>query len=230
MSTLDRSATQTHRSTTSTTRKVLLACGVLSSLLYAVAHDVLAAVLYEGYSPFSQTVSELSSIGAPTRSAVTAVSLVSDLLLIAFGIGVWQSAQGQRAGRVTGGLLVAYGALWPLWLPFPITARGEIASSTGLTDVMHVVLGAVTVLLMFSAIGFGAAALGKAFRIYSLVTLATVVVFGVLTFAYVPRVGAGAPTPWLGVVERINIGAWLLWVAVLAITLLRRGSTLDRTA
>jgi hypothetical protein len=196
---------------------VLLACGVASSAVYGVAHDVLAAMLYPGYSPFSQAVSELSSIGAPTRAAVSVVSLMSDLLLIAFGIGVWQSAKGNRPLRVTGGLLIAYGATWPLWLPFPITPRGE--SDT--TPAGHIILGAVMVLLMLSAIGFGAAALGKGFRLYSLVTLAAVLVFGALNFVYVDRVAAAEPTPWLGVVERITIGVWLLWVAVLAVVMLR---------
>lgn len=224
MYTLNRPATGRNvpdRSPASVVRKVLLACGILAALLYAVAHDVLAATLYKGYSPLSQTVSELSSIGAPTRPAVTAVVLIYGALLIAFGIGVWQSARGKRALRVTGGLLIASGATGPLWLPFPITARGEIASATGIADIMHVILGAMTILFMLSIIGFGAAASGKRFRLYSIVTFATEAVFWALTSMYAPRVAAGEPTPWLGIVERIGLGVWLLWLAVLAITLLR---------
>jgi len=145
MSTLDRPAEPMHReaalqSTPMMPRKVLLACGILAALLYAVAHDVLAAILYPNYSSFSQTISELGSIGAPTRPAVTAVVLIHEALLIAFGIGIWQSGRGNRALRVTGALLIVYGAIGPLWLPFPITARGEIATAGGLNDVMHVVL------------------------------------------------------------------------------------------
>ena len=47
-------------------RKLLLVCGILSSLLYA-AMNVFVRMLWEGYSYASQTVSELSAIGAPTR-------------------------------------------------------------------------------------------------------------------------------------------------------------------
>ena len=47
-------------------RKVLLNCGILSSLLY-VAMNVLGAMQWEGYNTASQTVSELSAIGAPSR-------------------------------------------------------------------------------------------------------------------------------------------------------------------
>ena len=50
------------------TRKLLLACGILASLLYT-GMNALVPALFEGYSMASQTVSELSAIGAP-RSGV----------------------------------------------------------------------------------------------------------------------------------------------------------------
>jgi len=46
-------------------RKILLVCGILASLLY-VAMNVIGAMMYDGYSSVSQTVSELSAIGAPS--------------------------------------------------------------------------------------------------------------------------------------------------------------------
>jgi hypothetical protein len=47
-------------------RKTLLVCGILSSMLY-VAMTVVVGMQWEGYSSTSQTISELSAIGAPTR-------------------------------------------------------------------------------------------------------------------------------------------------------------------
>jgi hypothetical protein len=38
-------------------------------------------------------------------------------------------------------------------------------------------------------------------------------------------VDANLPTPWIGVWERIHLVAWLLWIAVLAIALLRATSS-----
>jgi len=43
-------------------RKILLACGILSSLFY-VAMNIFVAMQYEGYNSASQTVSELSADG-----------------------------------------------------------------------------------------------------------------------------------------------------------------------
>jgi hypothetical protein len=90
-----------------------------------------------------------------------------------------------------------------------------------LTDTMHIVMAMVTVLLMLLAIGFGAAAFGKRFRLYSIATMVILVAFGALTGLDGPRIAGNLPTPWVGVWERINIGAYLLWVVVLAMTLLR---------
>ena len=69
--------------------------------------------------------------------------------------------------------------------------------------------------------GFGAAALGKRFRIYSLVSLGLVVGFFALGFSYVPEANAGQPTPLLGIYERIGFGVYFLWMIVLAVALWR---------
>jgi hypothetical protein len=56
-------------------------------------------------------------------------------------------------------------------------------------------------------------------------TLALLVAFGALTGLDGPRIAANLPTPWVGVWERINIGAFLFWVVVLAVALLRAKRT-----
>jgi predicted tellurium resistance membrane protein TerC len=90
-----------------------------------------------------------------------------------------------------------------------------------LTDTLHIVFTAVTVSLVMLAIGFGLGALGRRFRRYSMVTLVVVAFFGALTGLEAPRVAAGLPTPWIGGWERANAGAYVLWVIVLAVALLR---------
>ena len=52
-------------SITNQAQKILLGCGILSSVLY-FAGDVVMSLTYEGYSYLHQTVSELNAIGAPT--------------------------------------------------------------------------------------------------------------------------------------------------------------------
>jgi len=202
-------------------RKLLLVCGILSSLLY-VAMTIFVAMQWDAYSSASQTISELSAIGAPTRSLWAVPGAIYTILVTAFGWGVWKSAGRSRALRIAGGLIVAYGSLGVLWPFAPMHLRETLAAGGGtLSDTMHLVLASATVLLMLLAIGAAAAAFGIWFRVYSLATLAILAAFGALTFLDAPRLSANLPTPWIGVWERINVGVFLLWVVVLATTLLR---------
>jgi hypothetical protein len=74
------------------------------------------------------------------------------------------------------------------------------------------------------AFGLGvwrSAGFGKRFRLYSIGTLLVLVVFGTVAGLDGPRLAADLPTPWMGVWERINIYATMLWIMVLTIALLR---------
>jgi hypothetical protein len=197
--------------------KALLVCGILSSLLY-VGTDILAAMQYEGYSYINQAISELSAIGAPTRPLWVAMGFLYNPLVIAFGIGVWLSAGPKRSLRVAGIFLIVYGALGLSAFLFPMNLR---EAEKTLTDTMHIILTGVTVLLTVLFIGFGSGARGKAFRLYSIATILTLLVFGALAGMQGPRIGAGLPTPWFGVIERVCVYSPLLWIMVLTIVLLR---------
>jgi hypothetical protein len=198
--------------------RVSLICGMLSSLLYAGA-DVLAAMRYADYHSFSsQTISELTAIGAPSRPLVLPLLVVHSLLAFAFGVGVWRSADQNPRLRLTGRLMIGLGVV-DLAAPFfPIHVRG---AETTLTDTMHIILTIVTVVLILLVIGVGAAALGKWFRRYSIATLLILFVSGALAGLEGARIAAQEPTPSVGVTERINIGGYLLWQMVLALSLLR---------
>jgi hypothetical protein len=200
-------------------RKALLACGILSSLLY-FAMNIFVPMVYPGYSVASQTVSELSAIGAPTRPLWFPLGIVYTLLVATFGFGVWKSAGRSWPVHVLGGLLIASGIIglgWP-----PMHQRAVLAAGgEALTDTLHLVWAAVTTLFFMVEIGFGAAVFGKRFRIYSIITMAILIVFGALVGIEAPNVGKNLPTPWIGIWERINIGVFMIWVIVLAIALLR---------
>jgi hypothetical protein len=200
-------------------KKLLLLCGVASSLLYVVM-NIAAAALDKDYSSFSQTVSELSAIDAPTRTFWVPFGIIYSLLVGAFGYGVYISGSKSRPLRVVGILLLVYGIIGPFWPP--MHQREVLAAGGGtLTDTMHIVFTIVTVVLMTLAIGFSAAAFGKVFRYYSIATIFVLFIFGGLTGMQASNLEANLPTPWAGVWERINIAAFLLWIIVLATSLLR---------
>lgn len=192
-------------------RKLLLFCGILSSLLYA-GMMTLIPMLYPGYSASGQTVSELFAIGAPTRPLWVVLSIPYATLLAAFGIGLWQSAGADRSLRMVAILMLVhalFAASWP-----PIHQRG---AGYTLSDTLHNVWASVTLLLLLLAMWFAADSLGQRFRAYTWATLAVLAVFAVVTAVQSPGVAANLPTPWIGIWERIAIASFLLWVAVLAI-------------
>jgi Protein of unknown function (DUF998) len=205
----------------------LLACGIVSSALY-IGTDILASTLYPGYSYTAQQVSELSAIGAPTRSLWIAMLRPYMPLVVAFGIGVWLAAGSKRSVRVTAVLLIVFaiiGIFWP-----PMHQRGTIGSPTAsLTDTLHIVFAGVQVLLMAFFIAFGSGVHGKGFRIYSILTIAAMLVCGAIVGTQVSAIAAGRPTPWMGLVERVSVYSPLLWVVALAAILLQSHRGIEST-
>lgn len=200
-------------------RKYLLFCGVAASLLY-IAMNIFVPPLYEGYNWVTQTVSELSAVDAPTRSVWFPLGIAYTLLIAAFGWGVLKSAGENRMLRIAGILMILHGVLGLTWSP--MHQREVLAAGGGtFSDTWHIVMSAITVLLMLLSIGFGAAAFGKGFRVYSIATILVFIVFGALTFSEAPNVDKNLSTPFIGLWERINIAAFMVWLAVFAMILFR---------
>lgn len=202
-------------------QKMLLACGALYAVVYVVANDVLAAAMVPGYSRTSQAISELSASGSPAQPFLTAVVPLQSALLIAFGIGVWRAARGSRGLRAVGALLVAQGLTGFFWLLAPMSQRQALAAEGGrVQDVLHLVLSGLSVAFVLAELGIGAAATHGAFRGLSLAAIAVVVATSVGTTVMASSLPTGGATPGLGLIERGILGAWLSWMAVLAIALL----------
>jgi hypothetical protein len=198
--------------------RVLLGCGIVSSLFYA-GMDVIGGTRWQEYSWLSQEFSQLSAIGAPSRPLHLVLNPIYTLLVIAFGLAIWWSAGQKRALRVVGCSLIVYALVsfvWPQFFPedlnMPVSA---------FTNTMHIIITIVTVLSWMLILGFGATAFGMRFRLYTIVTLLMVLIFGISTGPQAAALIAGRPAPWLGLTERINIYSFMIWVVVLAITLLR---------
>ena len=203
-------------------RKTLLICGILAMLCY-VAMNIFVPMHYPGYNMASYTVSELSAIDAPTRMLWSVSAIFYSLLFIAFGFGVWLSAKGNRALRVIA-VVIIFDSLFGLYWP-PMHRREVISAGGGtLTDTLHIVWAFVHLVLMLVMIGSGASVFGKGFRIFSAAIVLTFIVFGLLTAIESRGLEANLPTPYLGIWERINIGAYMIWVIVFALMLMKRNN------
>lgn len=206
-----------------TWRRAALAGGAASTLLY-VGLDAVAALIHDGYSYTGQTISELSAVGAETRSLWIPFGLLYSFLVIAGGAGIWMSAGRRRSLRVVAVLVAAVGVIGLVAWPFAPMHQREVLAAGGATfaDTMHLVLGGVDTALFLLMMAIGAGALGRRFRIYSIGTIVAVLVFGALTAMEAPKVSDNESTPWIGITERIAVFGSMLWITVLSIGLLRR--------
>ena len=96
-------------------QKVLLVCGILSSLLYGA---MITLIRYEGYHPTSQVPSELTAIGAPTRALWMVLGPAYDVLVVAFGV-----ASGFRRVRSA---LLGSSVAYSLRSGYSVASRGHL--------------------------------------------------------------------------------------------------------
>ena len=197
--------------------QVLLACGILASLLYPIT-DIIAGHLYSGYSFNDQAVSELFAIGAPTSHMVVLLFTISSLLLLAFGLGVWLSSGGSRLLHALSVMILANAVdSLILWNFFPMHMRGDPPT---FTDTMHGIL-AINPFVLASLV-LGAIYFKNWFRYYSIATILLLIITAMLAFSSATLVFKNQPTPGLGTTERVSQYSHQLWHMVLAIVLLYR--------
>jgi len=197
-------------------RRALLVCGVLSTMTYLAA-DVLGSLQWEGYSYVDQTISELAAIDAPSRPVVMPLFVAYGILLFACAAGVAMSGRAKPL-RGAAAMLATIGALGVAGYFFPIHTR---AAAWTINETMHSVLTGLTVVAILIGMGY-TAMLGPRFRIYSFVTIALTFGAGALGGWIGRGLASDQPTPWVGIVERVSVFSYLLWVAVLSIALLRQ--------
>lgn len=202
-----------------TIRKLLLGCGIMAPALF-IATDLAASTLfYPGYDYTAQQVSELSAIGAPSRTFWMLMGMPYALLGLAFAVGVWLTANGRLALRIAAVFVAVFiinGFLWGNLAPMHM--RGTEFTTT---DTLHIAFVFPAIASVVGFVGFGAAAFGWSFRIYSALTVGAMLAAGAIVGTQVQAIAAGEPTPWLGLVERIAVHGPMVWLAVFAIALLK---------
>ncbi len=161
-------------------RNVLLAAGPLSSLLYVVATDGLAASRWEGYRRSEQMVSELFAVGSPagkscspspgsTRCCSPRSGWAPGFLSAGTAPCAPPAACSPRTGCGTS------------WAPSIPLTLGDDASIP-----MHIVATNIQLALMVAAMCFVAAGFHGWMRLYSVLSLALSAVMGAVAFTAAP--------------------------------------------
>jgi hypothetical protein len=204
-------------------RAVIIACGIASSILYVVT-DLVASHRYSGYSYRDQWFSELLADHAPTRPLMIATNAIPyTALVIAFSLGSITEPQFRLMARISGAMLLGYAITGAVGVAHPMQTRAAIVTNSNDSQNMaHIASTAAMSVLLLLAMGFGARAFGPLFRRYTYLTIAVLLVFGGLTGRAAGRIDQGLDTPWSGIMERVNIYASMLWIAMLSVGLIRQ--------
>ncbi len=196
-------------------QKILLSCGIFAPLIY-LGTDLLSGRLLKGYNFAAQSISELSAIGSPTRSLVVAFTIVADILMIAFGVGVWRIAGQALLPRIVSGLVignVVTGLVATLFFPARFGETPVFASP-------GVIIMFLSVVCFVLAMFFGSMAFDGWLRMLSLAIPVTYILLAILRFATAKSSSAGETVSLVGAQERTMSYSFLLWVIALSIYLL----------
>lgn len=207
------------RSESPTSRRsgeILLWAGVAAVALYVIG-DLVSGLLYGGYSFRDQAISELAAFGSPVRPLMVTVILLHNLLLVAFGVGVWRIAT-RKSLRWAGLALVAISVTGiPTHTVFAMSSRWMEA---GFNDTMHQVFTGIFTVFVVVAIVLSALAYPGWFRRFSIGMLVVLAGFGAASAVAIQGIEENATT-WAGGFERINAYAYFAWLIALAVVLLR---------
>jgi len=209
-------------------QRVLLLTGVLGPIIY-VLNVMLGGIITPNYSHIQNAVSELTQRGAPNIVVLSALFVLSAMLLLLFGIAIMKHYQSQRKLVYAGGvMIVIYGVFAALLAT--IFPQDPIGGDSTFPGTMHLVLAGLTAFVVMGLIlliGFGMdESLGqwRHFKRYSIITVLFVFVFGASTPILIMN-----KIEMLGLFERLTQLAYLQWFVVLAaksyVELLREAST-----
>lgn len=208
----------------------LLSCGILASALY-VGVVIGGGVLHPGYSHLSSSISALTAVGAPDRELLDDIFLANDGLLMLFALGIFldarQKSRGRQSGIACAAALIATGLVISLLLLFFPQDAGEVQAAVTPAGTLHIVvasLAAATAMLaiLCAALWFREQPELKGYSAYSVATFAVMLISGVFGVA-----AASSGFPLFGLVERVTIGAFVLWQFRVALKLYRNHDQLD---
>ena len=203
-------------------RNRLIGAGVVAGALYTVI-VLMGGLITPGYDHVAQPVSSLYQAGAVNGLPIAVAFLLYNAFVVAFGTGLSQIAGATgwprpKVGVAAGIATILVGLAGAADAVFP---QDPIGSAMTIAGTLHIVFAGVASLLTLAAVVLAATWLFKREAMrplawYSLVTLAVVIAFGPLTAA-----ATANSSPIMGVLERVTIFAFIVWMIVTSVVLER---------
>ena len=207
-------------------KTLLLWTGVAAAALYVAIVEI-GAELTPGYSHVAQPVSSLYQTGASLALPIALAFVAYNILVALFGAGVAVLARdlgGRRArvGIAAGVAIVLVGLAGAI---DDVFAQDPIGAAITMTGTLHIAFAAGASLLTVAAMALSAAWLLvrrelRPLAFYSVASVVLILAFGPITAA-----ATASGSPIMGLLERVTIFTFTLWMAVTSVVLVRATRT-----
>jgi len=195
--------------------RILFLAGILGPIVY-ILNVILGGIITPNYSHIQNAVSELTQRGAPNIVILSALFVVSAILILLFGIAIMMRFKHRNRRLYTGGLLIVIYGIFATSLA-SIFPQDPLGGESTFSGTMHLVIAGLTAFVIMGGILLSGLGMDKQtgpwrrFKLYSVISV-------ILVFAF------GAPTPllimknieFLGLFERLTQLAYLQWFVVYA--------------
>ena len=194
--------------------------GIVAPLFYIVP-TVVGGLLRPGYSHLSNSVSDLLASGAPNRIYLMIPFTVYPIFLSVFGFGLFAILRSKppplnsQTGLI-GFILIgaSMGILGILTMTiFPQDPHGTPMTTPGLMHLILVAVQAISAMAAILLIGFWFRSNGfSGYFIYSIISFVVLLITGIISI-----IGVTQGSQFIGLFERLNVGAIVQWLIVIGL-------------
>ena len=194
--------------------------GIIAPLFYIIP-TIVGGLLRPGYSHLSNSVSDLLASGAPNRIHLMIPFTVYPVFLSVFGFGLFAILRSKppplnsQTGLI-GFILIgaSMGILGILTMTvFPLDPHGTPMTMPGRMHLILVAIQAISAMAAILLIGFWFRSNGfSGYFIYSIVSFAVLLVTGIISI-----IGVTQGSQFIGLFERLNVGAIVQWLVVIGL-------------
>ena len=193
----------------------------ISAPLFYIIPTLVGGLLRPGYSHLSNSVSDLLASGAPNKIYLMIPFTLYPIFLSIFGFGLFAALRSKplplnsRTGLI-GFILIgaSMGILGILTMTiFPQDPHGASMTTTGLMHLILVGIQAVSAMAAILLIGFWFKSNGfSGYFVYSIISFAVLLITGIISM-----IGVTQGSQFIGLFQRLNVGAIMQWLIVIGI-------------